>query len=238
MCKRPLIGITPNFLSDKNAISSNAGYVDGVVKAGGLPVLLPLTVDDLLIDDIIGRCDGFLLSGGNDMDAKHFNEPNYNYNGEINPSRDTFELATAGKAIASGKPVLGICRGCQVLNVAMGGSLYQDIHSQIKDRELLKHSQLAPEWYPVHEISVARESRIWHCYKQDIMRVNSFHHQAVKSPGKGLKAVAWSPDGIIEAIEYEGDEFAVGVQWHPERMWQEDVNVLKLFEAFVEASIT
>ena len=236
MGKRPLIGITPGFARDKNRIYIAKGYVEGVNKAGGLAALLPLTIEKEVLEEAADRCDGFLLSGGPDIDGKFYGEPNYRFNGEINPERDRMEIDIAKYAIDSGKPVFGICRGIQVLNAALGGSLYQDIYSQIRDRDLLKHSQEAPEWYPVHDVAVEKASRLWDCYGKENMGVNSFHHQAVKLPGKGLKPVAWSPDGIIEAVEHESHIFAVGVQWHPELVWQEDAEVLKLFQAFVAAA--
>lgn len=236
MKKRPLIGITPGFMHDKNRMYIARGYVDGVIKAGGLAVLLPLTNEEGIPEEAADRCDGFLLSGGPDLDGKLYGEHNYRFNGEINPERDHMEIELAKYAAASGKPVLGICRGIQVLNVAFGGTLYQDIYSQNKDREILKHSQEAPEWYPVHGVSVEKGSKLRACYGKETLEVNSFHHQAVKLPGKGLRPVGWSPDGIIEAIEHESHVFAVGVQWHPELMWQHDAEVLRLFEAFVNAA--
>ena len=236
MGKRPMIGITPGFTDDKNRLLISRGYVDGVNKAGGFAVLLPLSADEDILETAMNRCDGFLLSGGPDIDAKYYGELNYRFNGGINPIRDRMEIYIARKAVAEGKPVLAICRGIQVLNVALDGSLYQDIHFQIKDRDLLKHTQEAPEWYPIHDVSVIKGSKLWSCYGMECLGVNSFHHQAVKEPGKGLRPVSWSPDGIIEAIEHENHVFAVGVQWHPELMWQENIEVLKLFEAFVSAA--
>ncbi|NJD01795.1 MAG: gamma-glutamyl-gamma-aminobutyrate hydrolase family protein [Ruminiclostridium sp.] len=237
MGKRPMIGITPGFTDEKNRMFISKGYVEGVNQAGGFAVLLPLSVDETLLGAAIDRCDGFLLSGGPDIDARYFGELNYPFNGSINPARDEMEIYIAQHAVEAGKPVLGICRGIQVLNVALGGSLYQDIHSQIKDRDLLKHSQEAPEWYPIHDVSIVKDSKLWSCYGKENLGVNSFHHQAVKIPGKGLQPVSWSPDGIIEAVEHENHVFAVGVQWHPELMWQMDIEALKLFEAFVGAAL-
>ncbi len=237
MGKRPLIGITPGFTDEKNKIQISPGYVDGVNKAGGFAVLLPLTANEDILAAATDRCDGFLLSGGPDIDARYYGEMNYSFNGGINPTRDKMELYIARKAVSIGKPVFGICRGIQVLNVALGGSLYQDIHSQINGGGLLKHSQDAPSWYPVHDVLVEKDSKLWRCYGKESLGVNSFHHQAVKAPGKELRPVAWSPDGIIEAVEHESHVFAVGVQWHPELMWQEDPEVLKLFEVFVSAAV-
>ena len=237
MGKRPLIGITPGFMDEKSRILISKGYVEGVNRAGGFAVLLPLSVDEAVLEAAMDRCDGFLLSGGPDIDAKYYGELNYRFNGVINPDRDRMEIYIAQHAVAEGKAVLGICRGIQVLNVALGGSLYQDIHFQIKGGDLLKHSQEAPEWYPIHDISITKGSKLWSCYGKEVLGVNSFHHQAVKIPGEGLRPVCWTPDGIIEAIEYENHVFAVGVQWHPELMWQEDIEALKLFEAFVSAAV-
>ena len=236
MGKRPLIGITPGFGDEKKRIYISKGYMDGVNQAGGMAILLPLTSDEVLLEELMESCDGFLLSGGPDIDAKYYGEPNYSYNGAINPIRDMMEIYIAKNAVASGKPVFGICRGIQVLNAAMGGTLYQDIHSQLKDRNLLRHSQDAPEWYPIHSVNVAENSRLWNIFGKCTLRVNSFHHQAVKTLGKGFKSIAWTDDGIIEAIEHENHVFTAGVKWHPELMWQEDTEVLKLFKAFVDAA--
>jgi putative glutamine amidotransferase len=234
--KKPLIGITPGFMKDKNKLYIPKGYMDGVISAGGLAMLLPLSREDGILEEAMDRCDGFLLSGGADIDAKYFGEVNFRYNGEISPFRDYLEIFLAKRAVEQGKAVLGICRGVQVLNVALGGTLYQDIYSQIKDRELLKHSQDAPDWYPIHDIHVEKGSKVWKWFEKESIGVNSFHHQAVKEPGKGLKITAWSEDGIVEAVEHEGSTFAVGVQWHPELMYQENAEFLKIFEALVKAA--
>jgi len=234
--KMPLIGITPGFMSDKNKLCIGKGYVDGVNKAGGLAMLLPLSTDEGILGEIIEKFDGFLLSGGPDLDGKYFGEVNYVFTGEISPYRDFMEIYIAKKAVEYGKAVFGICRGIQVLNAALGGTLFQDIQSQIKDRELVKHFQQAPDWYPIHEVRIEKGSILWKCFGKEYLGVNSFHHQAVKDPGKGLQITSRSSDGIIEAVEHESHIFAVGVQWHPELMWQENAEALKLFKAFVEAA--
>lgn len=235
MAARPLIGITPGYAGDKDRVYTGRGYMEGVNNSGGLAVLLPLKIDAELFDEVLDRFDGFLLAGGADIDARYFGEENLKFNGEISPYRDELEMKLAKAAIDCGKPLLAICRGIQVLNASLGGTLYQDIHSQIKDRELLKHWQEAPDWYPVHDISLERDTKLWNCFPKEKLGVNSYHHQAVKTLGKGLKITAVSSDGIIESIEHESHRFAVGVQWHPEWMWKEDVSYLKLFEAFVRA---
>jgi putative glutamine amidotransferase len=234
MGDRPLIGVTPAYNADKDKLQISRGYIDGINTAGGLAVLMPLAFDDGIICGLLQTCDGVLLSGGADIDAYLYGEANLKANGEISPHRDKMELAVARKAIELKKPVFGICRGIQILNVALGGTLYQDINSQIRGRELLKHWQEAPDWYPVHEVKVNRGSFVWDCYGSENIRVNSFHHQAVKEPGDGLEITAVSPDGVVEAVEYKGGAFAVGVQWHPELMWREDKGCMKLFQEFVK----
>lgn len=236
MGKRPIIGITPGLLRDKNKLCLGQGYVNGVNKAGGMAVILPLVAGDDIVDRIMEAVDGILFSGGPDIDARYFGEENLKYGGEISPERDSFELLLAKKAIEQRKPVLGICRGMQLLNVALGGTLHQDIYIGYSPGEVLKHWQEAPEWYPVHDVRISEGSRLNSIYSSVTLGVNSFHHQAVNKPGSGLSIAAKSSDGIIEAVEGLDDQFITAVQWHPELMWQENPLHLRLFEAFVSAA--
>jgi putative glutamine amidotransferase len=233
--KRPLIGVTPWYDYEKGISYIKRGYVEGLLETGGLAVVMPLTVDEKVLDEVIDRCDGFLLSGGTDLDAGCFGEPNLPFNGEISPYRDLLEIYTVKRAAELDKPVFGICRGIQVMNVALGGTIYQDIRSQLKDVQTLKHSQEAPKWYPTHSIMIEKGSILWRCFNTCSLGVNSFHHQAVKDVAPGFAVTSRAPDGIIESIEHTGLKFAVGVQWHPELMWQEDRSFLNLFRAFAEA---
>lgn len=233
MGKRPIIGITPGFMRDKNNLCLGQGYVEGVNKAGGLAVILPLLLEGDMVDRVLETVDGVLFSGGSDIDARHFGEENLKCGGEISPQRDRCELILAKRAIEQRKAVLGICRGMQLLNVALGGTLHQDIHIP---EEVLKHWQEAPGWYPVHDVIVYESSKLYKIYKTDTLGVNSFHHQAIKEAGRGLSIAARSSDGIIEAVEGLDDYFLAAVQWHPELMWQEDPLQLRLFEAFVTAA--
>jgi len=261
--KRPLIGITPGYSYEEQKIYINNGYIDAVNQAGGLAILLPLTDDEELVSVLVDTCDAFLVSGGPDVDAACYNEYNYTYNGVISPLRDSMELLVIKKAFELGKPMLGICRGIQIINVAMGGTLYQDIASQVKNREVIKHSQQAPVWHPTHDIYIEKDSFVWKSFNEDaidgdaeeknaaendatgnkaagsnvagnfVVRVNSFHHQAVKDVAPGFRVTSRAVDGIIESIEYSGEAFIVGVQWHPELMWQKNRVYLKLFDNFI-----
>ncbi|HHW48242.1 MAG TPA: gamma-glutamyl-gamma-aminobutyrate hydrolase family protein [Clostridiaceae bacterium] len=233
---KPLIGVTPFYDYEKKITYIKHGYMEGIAEAGGLGVLLPLMQKEDELADICKRLDGFLISGGPDIDAGLFGEENLPFNGEISPLRDSLEIFIAREAIRSGKPILGICRGIQVLNVALGGTLYQDIYSQIKNKVLIKHSQNAPKWYPTHCIAVEEGSKVWTVYKRERVCVNSFHHQAIKDVADGFLVTSRTSDGIIESIEHAKHVFAVGVQWHPELMWEKDKQHLGLFTKFIEAA--
>jgi putative glutamine amidotransferase len=234
MRKRPVIGITPGYMRDINKLSLGQGYSNGVIKAGGLAVILPLYAEDSIIESIMDTADGILFSGGADIDARYFGEENMKCGGKISPERDSFELLLVKKAIDRKMPVLGICRGLQLINTALGGTLHQDIHTGPALGDTLKHWQEAPDWYPVHDIRIKAGSRLQSIYGTETLGVNSFHHQAVKEAGNGLSIVAGSSDGITEAIEGTGSNFIVAVQWHPEDMWQENPVHLRIFEAFIE----
>lgn len=231
---RPLIGITPGYDYEKSTSYIKDGYYEGINRAGGAAVILPAIVDDDVLSEYINTCRGFLISGGPDVDARHYGEPNLEFNGDISPYRDYMEIYVIKKAIELGKPVFGICRGVQMMNIASGGTLYQDIKAQMEDRDVIKHSQAAPRWYPTHDIYVEKGSRVWKSFGGDRASVNSFHHQAVKDVAPGYKVTSRASDGIIESIEHTSHIFAVGVQWHPELMWQKNEVFLRLFEDFVE----
>ncbi len=233
--KRPLIGITPWYDYTNQQTFIKKGYCEGVNEAGGLGVLLPMCTHQDLMENMVEHCDGFLISGGPDVDPKYFNEINLPFNGDISPYRDIMEVYIIKRAIELNKPVFGICRGIQIMNVAMGGSLYQDIHSQIQNTCLIKHSQAAPSWYPTHSISIKEGSLLKKLLKSETIGVNSFHHQSVKNIAPGFEISSLSEDGIIESIEYKNHKFALGVQWHPELMWESDKIFLSLFEGLVQS---
>lgn len=235
---RPYIGITVSHLDGPSRHQLPSAYVRAVFAGGGIPLLLPLIDDPQRAGELLDRVDGLLLSGGVDVDPLHFgHEPEPNL-GEVSPERDLTDLALCREALKRGMPVLGICRGVQVLAVAAGGTIIQDLGSRLKD--VLKHRQQAPVWYASHTVRLEAATAVhrliggpgdFRCL------VNSFHHQAVDRVPPGYVVSARSPDGVIEAIEVvDGSQFAVGVQWHPEGMVDRHPAQIGLFAGLVEAS--
>lgn len=242
---RPLVGIAPGYSYKDQNLYIFQGYVNAINKAGGIAVLLSATDDEDLIAEYLKRCDAILLPGGPDLDARYYKEDNYTYNGTVNPIRDAMEICIARKAVEMGKPLLGICRGIQVINAALGGTLYQDINSQLKEQKIVKHYQNAPGWYPIHDIYIERNSIIYQALNNACTAaVNSYHHQAIKDVAPGFSVTSRAPDGVIESIEYRKGitntygkpKFVVGVQWHPEEMWEKDPVHLNLFKQLVNAA--
>jgi len=225
---KPVIGITGNFNEAEKEYCLRDYYVLSIHKAGGTAIILPPVEEEGIINDYTGICDGFIFSGGGDIDPHYWGELPEKTLGDINPLRDYFELMLAQKAFKHHLPALGICRGCQILNVAKGGSLIQDIHSR------MSHQQKAPRSYPFHAIVIKKDTILEGIVKNKSIRVNSFHHQAVKKTGPGMRISACAPDDTIEAIESTEHPFFLGVQWHPECL--PDKFSLYLFEALVEAA--
>jgi putative glutamine amidotransferase len=231
---KPVIGITSGYDFDKCMSYVKEGYYDAVFISGGIPVLLPVTDNKNIIDDYINICDGFILSGGPDVEASYFGENNMPYTGEISPVRDAMEIAISRKALELDKPILGICRGCQVLNIAAGGTIYQDIYAESAGGDaLLKHNQQAPKWYPIHTVEFENNSMLNGIFNNCELSVNSFHHQAIKDTADGFITAGRAKDGIIEAVCSTKNRFALGVQWHPELLWQKNSIHLKLFERLI-----
>ena len=231
------IGITTGLDYETLRIHCPRDYVEAVRDAGGTPWLLPVFAPGGAVieaADYLDHLDGLLLSGGEDVDPARFGEEPLPALGPVSPERDEMELALVSRALSKKVPILAICRGAQVLNVAAGGSLYQDIGSQLGG--VLQHRQRAPRWSASHTVSVARETGLEDILGGSRVGVNSLHHQAVKELGSGFIVAARAPDGVIEAIEAPDLPFAIGVQWHPENMFRAEVRMRRLFEAFVTAA--
>ena len=243
--KRPLIGIPAQTLQSIDDIPDvlphswvmNSRYYLAAAAVGAVPVMIPLfDNDDETLRGIYDRLDGVLLAGGVDMEPRTFGEAPHPRLGRTDRARDEVELKLAHWAIAEAKPILGLCRGHQVLNVALGGTLYQDIEAQIPGAMRHDYFPGFPRDYLAHEVSLAPGSRLHGAIGAAAMAVNSMHHQAVKSLAPGLVVSARAEDGVIEAIESEGPGYLVGVQWHPEVFEQRDERTHRLFQSFVHAA--
>ena len=225
---RPIVGITGGSQPENHSLLFQDYYVTAVERAGGLALLLPPAREERVLEQYLDICSALLFTGGGDLDPAWWGEPLSPRCGAIDPQRDKFELSLAGHCLQLQRPVLGICRGCQLLNAAAGGSLWQDVQSP------QGHSQKAPRDYPSHAIFIEAESRLAGIMKAEQIRVNSFHHQAVKQLGQGFTITAMAGDGTVEAIERRGADFCMGVQWHPECM--RDRYSARLFAAFVASA--
>ena len=243
---RPLIGVTTQTLQSIEGIPDglpksvvmNQRYYLAAAAAGAVPVLIPLLDDDLgTLREIYDRLDGVLIPGGVDIDPRAYGETPHEKLGHLDRSRDNTELQLARWAIEEKKPLLGLCRGVQVMNVACGGTLYQDIEAQVPGA--IKHDCF-PQFgfardFRAHEVSLAAGSKLRATMQAERVLVNSLHHQSINKLGARLRATAVAPDGVVEGVEIEGDDsFAVGVQWHPEAFDATDRPASLLFQAFVE----
>ncbi|MEW6182209.1 MAG: gamma-glutamyl-gamma-aminobutyrate hydrolase family protein [Bacillota bacterium] len=228
----PIIGITAAYNEDEERLFLSRFYVDAVSAVGGLPLVIPPLHPDAA-DAVFDSIDGLLLSGGGDLDPFHFGEEPLPCTGQISPRRDVFELTLARTAVLRRLPVLGVCRGMQLLNVAAGGSIHQDLSQGAT--QPLKHDQDAPRWYPTHTVRIQPGSKLGVIFGRLEIRVNSFHHQSINRLAEGFKCTARSPDGVVEGIESGSLPFAVGVQCHPELMWEKDSIFRNIFAALVDS---
>ena len=208
----PVIGISGNF-RDGDCTLAQAYYMS-VVEAGGTPVVIPSYDDEKALVSLLDTLDGIVLSGGADIDPDYLGEEPLDCV-SINPRRDAQELMLVRLAVDRQIPVLGICRGIQVLAAALGGKLYQDIKSQ-HDKECIEHSQTIARGLPSHDVRLVKDSLLYGLFGKEVLAVNSFHHQAVKEVPQGFRVTAMAPDGIIEGMESTAFRPILGVQWHPE----------------------
>ncbi len=241
----PMIGVTtsvtvprdPEERSKPERAYVNAAYLAAVQDAGGVPVPLPPQLDARSLSALAERLDGLLLTGGGDLDPALFNEPPHPTLLEVSRARDTLELALVRNFLRALRPILAICRGIQVLNVALGGTLYQDVASDPGTE--IQHQQKEPRDQPTHPVKVVPGSFLARILGSEELLVNSMHHQAVKALGQGLRLVASAPQGIVEGVELEESDpghFVLGVQWHPEELVAKDPTARRLFHAFIDAS--
>jgi len=233
---RPLIGITtnPTDAPDRDSLDNLLqAIVQGVERAGGLPVLIPLELGPPTLRALYERLDGVLLPGGGDVNPRLYGADVTEAVGGVDADRDRVEMDLARWVVADNKPVFGICRGSQVLNVALGGSLYVDTDDHADAERHAYYPDLPFDLRP-HDVSLAPDSRLAQIVGRPTLAVNSLHHQAIRKVAPALRVVARAPDGMVEAVEIEGHPFGLAVQWHPEAL-PDAPEMRALFEAFVRA---
>jgi putative glutamine amidotransferase len=238
----PIIGITsrtaPVPPSGLLSVMVQQAYTNAILQAGGVPVLIPSELSEAGWNELFRRLNGILFTGGGDVASERFNgEPHPAVYG-VDEARDALELGLAHLAAEEGRPFLGICRGCQVVNVALGGTLYTHIPDQHPNA--LRHDYpgedgIAARTALVHPVRIEQGSRVSKILGESILNVNSLHHQGIKDVASALKAVAFAPDGIVEAVEIPEHPFAIAVQWHPEWLTDQEP-IQRLFKAFVDAA--
>jgi putative glutamine amidotransferase len=238
--KKPIIGITTNVISvtegpflGTERVYVNRDYIQAVVRAGAVPLMLPIIDYKELLMEQLDVVDALILTGGQDVSPHHYNEAPAPFLEATLPERDLYEMALAERALTQQKPIFAICRGMQLINVIFGGTLYQDIQQQ-HPQNSVSHRQKAAKEISSHTITLQQDSWLHSVYNQPTVETNSFHHQAVKELAKEFVATAFTADGIIEAIERKSGSFIAGVQWHPEMMIDKHPNMQQLFNAFIE----
>lgn len=230
--RKPIIGLTPSLDEQQKKQQVQPGYLESIHRAGGLGLMLPLTDRDEDIAQYAELCDGFLFVGGPDVEPSYYGQERLEVCAESCAARDTMDIKLMRAALKTGKPILGVCRGLQVLNVVLGGTLYQDVPSQYEG--VLAHQMEEPYDRIVHPVRVEPDSPLGAL--SPLEGINSRHHQAIAALAPGLKAMAYAPDGLIEAVYMPDRKFVWAVQWHPEAFWDEEGANREVFERFVEAA--
>ncbi len=233
--KKPTIGITPQYDYNNNFVRIQGNYLKAIKAAGGIPYLLPLEIDTEDVKQIIKQFDGFLFPGGPDLDPFLFNEETIPQGGVVLPERDKIEQAIFLQAYENNKPMLGICRGLQAFNIFLGGNIYQDLKAQYSSNPSIGHYQKSADPVQTHSVDIIPNTLLSKILPSQTIKVNSFHHQAIKTLSPHLKASAISKDSLVEAAFDPSKSFVIGVQWHPEHLYLESPSHLALFQAFIKA---
>lgn len=237
LINKPVVGITGAYVfHNKFMVGTyvHHDYQKVIAANGGIPIILPF-LEENLAQEMVEKCDAILFSGGEDVDPQFYGQDPHQKLGETIPLRDKWEIALLEKAMEKKKPILAICRGIQLVNIALGGSLIQDIPSDIKNS--IKHSQTVNRSWDSHWVTLEKGSRLEEILQETKIRVNSLHHQAIDRLAEPLRVTAKSSDGVIEAIEHEYyGNFLLGIQWHPESMAATDEKMNKIFAEFVKSA--
>ena len=231
---KPIIGVMPLWDEEKNSIWMLPGYLDGILKEGGLPFIFPFTKEAEDIKRLVDMCGGILFTGGQDVSPALYKERAGEGMGQVCPMRDEMEMLVFKEGTQKGKAILGICRGLQFINVALGGSLYQDLPTEHPSS--LIHSQKPPYDMPSHRVGLTEDSPLYELLKATGLEVNSCHHQGIKKVAEPLEVAAISPDGLPEAVFWPEYPFLWAVQWHPEFSYETEEASRKIFRRFVEAA--
>lgn len=236
---RPIIGVlgglTESVMPNNDIltrVATSIDYIKMVEEAGGMPIVMPVSSDLEVIERQISICHGAIFTGGMDLNPKLYGEDPHRALGQYSNRLDYYQFEFVKKALKSDMPSLGICRGFQLMNIAQGGSLYQD-PSQVKDREIIQHIQVGSSCEGNHNVYIEKGSVLYEMLG-DSCYVNSYHHQFIKDLGRDVIVTAVAGDDVVEGIEIKDKKFAVGVQWHPESMADCNNGMLKLFERLVE----
>lgn len=234
---KPIIGVTPLFDDLTDRVWMRPHYLTGIQRAGGIPLTLPLHCAPADITRLVELCDGFLFTGGQDIAPSLYGQDTSPECGPICAARDALETALFDAVLARGKPVFGICRGCQLINVRLGGTLCQDIPAQRASP--VTHRLPPPQEPPRHAVTLVEDTPLFAMMSHaQSLEVNSLHHQAIDTPAPALRPMAFAPDGLVEAVYMPDKPFVVGVQWHPELLYETDDMQFRLFQQFVAACET
>ena len=227
--EKPIIGIVPLFDKYKDSYWMLPGYMLSIEKCGGIPIMLPLTTNKGNIKELTKYCDGFLFSGGHDVNPNLYKEEKSNKCHNICVERDEMETILFEEIIKEDKPLLAICRGIQIINVLLGGSLYQDLQTQ----KGLNHVQKPPYDINFHKVDIIKDTPLYNLLNLNEIGVNSYHHQAIKNLAFNLKPMAVSKDGLIEGVYLEDKKFVWGLQWHPEFNYEKEETSIKIIKEFI-----
>ncbi|WP_353893050.1 gamma-glutamyl-gamma-aminobutyrate hydrolase family protein [Proteinivorax hydrogeniformans] len=228
--KSPLIGVTAVYDYQRNVHWLGDDYCSAISQCGAVPVLIPSSLPQKQVLALVNQLDGLLLSGGDDVNPLSFGQEPVENMGLVDPLRDNLELTLTKEFMRTQKPILGICRGLQVINIVLGGTIIQDLSSHCK--KWIGHSQKGTRSYASHSVEIVRDSLLYSIVDKDTIYTNSFHHQAVDKLGKDLIVNCRSKDGLVEGVEHKEKQI-LGVQWHPENLWKNTEENILLFNWLV-----
>lgn len=231
---KPIIGVMPLWDDEKESIWMLPGYLDGIRTAGGIPVIFPLTEEKEELERLCAFCNGILFTGGHDVSPQLYGEKPLAGLVSCCKMRDHMETMVLQIALRENKAILGICRGIQFINASLGGTLYQDIPSQLPT--MIDHHMVPPYDRAAHEVTIKSDTPLYSLLKKEKLGVNSYHHQAVKELAPELVAMAEAEDGLVEAVYLPSRKYVWAFQWHPEFSYATDENSRKIFRSFIEAS--